>query len=753
MNAQAQDVQQEVAYINQETGQVLTREQVYAHKKDQLQKLYSFFAGMRDKWVQHRSSIGVEGRWRKANKLYHGDPAVDATSLEATLRDGPTNANRQASKAQAPRSKVVVNIVRPKVEQAVARMCEILFPVDDRNWGIRPTPLPELDSRLGNPAPTVDPTTGQPTGLTADEEAQAIMKAAKEASDHMQRSIDDSLTECDFNGECRKLIEDGVRLGTGIIMGPFPKRSSSKRWTHKEGVSKLEIQQKIAPASARLDPWDVFFDPACGNDHQRGRGVWIRRPNTTRKDLRALCGVPGFDEECIKEVLLSQPARVRVAEGRVSRDFINDDSYEMWTYHGEVEAEELVELSERISSDKHPDPLKDVSNAMLVMVNDRVVGALDSWIEDGSMPVDIWTWRKSDDSPYGHSLPEELEHQQGVVNAAWRQVMDNARNTLGGQIVMRQNGIIPANGVYELTPMKVWLAKDDVIDVTKSFATFEFSSHIDELLKIAQAAMAFSDLESGIPQLMGGEQGTTAPETLGGMVLLYNNANAVLRRRVKMYDDQVTRPHLGRYYDFKMANDPDDRIKGDFNVDARGSSTLVERDIQNQAMINLASITSNPRYAPWLKERDELKAILKAFKINPDDLLKTEQEFQKQQQEQQPQQDPRIVSAQAMFEAKKLDIADREKEREFEAQRNATDDGFRNRQLQYNSQREQAEFEIAQTDSSIKRDTALLRENNSMQISREANASRERLGTLKIETDRQIFNAEAQLRVQTGSGI
>lgn len=753
MNAQAQ----EVAYIDPATGDLLTQEQVSARKQQKLQELYTFFAGMRDRWIQHRIALGVENRWRKSSMLYHGDPGISAASLEETLKTGPAPSSPKS--AAAPRSRIVVNIVRPKVEQAVARMCEILFPVDDRNWGIRPTPMPELGERIGNKAPTVDPATGQPTGFTADVEADAIQQAAKEQAEHMQRSIDDSLVECDYNGECRKLIEDGVRLGTGCIMGPFPKRSRKKRWKSgiqpgaEKKVSVMEIQDKISPASSRLDPWNVYFDPACGDDHQRGRGVWIRRPNTTRKDLRALVGLPGFDSECIKHVLRTQPCRISTVEGRVQKNYFDDDSYEMWTYHGEVEAEELIELSERVSDDKDPDPLKDVSDAVIVMVNDYVIGGMDSWVEDGSIPVDVWTWRKGDDSPYGHGLPEELENQQSVVNTAWRQVMDNARNALGGQIVMHQSGIIPANGRYELTPMKVWLAKDDIVDVQKSFAVFQFDAHIDDLLKIAQAALNFSDLESGIPQLMGGEQGTATPETLGGMVLLYNNANAVLRRRVKMYDDQVTRPHLGRYYDFKMANDPDDRIKGDFDIDARGSSTLVERDIQNQAMMNLANIVQSPRYSPLLKEREELKAILKAFKINPDDLMKTEDQVQKDLQNQPPQQDPRIVSAEMNFKAKQLDISDREKQREYDAQRNQEDAQFRARQLEYNSRREQAEFEIAQTDSAVQRDTALLRENNALTISREANAARERLGTLKIETDRQIFNAEAQLRVKTGAGV
>jgi hypothetical protein len=612
-------------------------------------------------------------------------------------------------------------------------MCEILFPVDDRNWGLKPTPLPELATMVGNNTPTVNPMTGEPTGLTANDEAQAIMEAAKEACEGMERSIDDSLTECHFNGESRKGIEDGVRLGTMILYGPFPARQSSKVWLPQpDGTQVMMINELVVPASERLDPWDVFFDPSCGNDHQTGRGFFVRRM-VTRKQLRQLVGLPGYDAEAIREVLRSDPKRLRVAEGRIVRDMVREDAYEMWTYHGEIEPEEMEMLSSRTG-----DPLTDVEFGVLVIVNDKVIGAMDSWVPDKKLPVDVWCWRKRDDSPFGYGLPDELEHQQRVVNSAWRQVMDNGRVSLGGQIVIKKGMIIPQNGSYEITPNKIWLAKDDLDDVRAAMTTFEFASHLEELLAIANTAMQYADMETGMPQLMGGERGS-APETVGGMVMLYNNANSVLRQRVKLYDDNITKPHLERYYDWKMANDPDPAIKGDFEIDARGSTALVERDIQNQALLNLAAITNNPRYIPHLREREELKAILKAFKIDPEDQVA--QEMQAQAQQGAPE-DPRIAAAQIKAEVDMARLADVKEARQLQAQ-----------QVEYNKQREQAEYEIAMTEASLNRDMTLVKLDQDAQLTREELAARERLESLKIDNERQIFNAEAALRVRTGAGI
>ena len=727
-------------------GQMMTKEQFEDMKKSEIDKLHGYFTQMRDKWVQHRATSDVERRWRRNAQLYFGERTESTGEFENTLRNGPparkvTDGNR---------SRVVINIVRPKVDQAIARMCEILFPVDDRNWDIKPTPIPEVADMIGDERPTVDPQTGQPTGMTANEEAKVVVEAAKKAAEAMRNSIDDSLTECDYNGESRKIVENAIRLGSGVLYGPLPARQTSKIWLPQpDGTQALQYNENIVPASESLDPWDVWFDPACGNDHQRGRGFWMRR-NVTRKELRAVVGLPGYDTQAIREVLRSSPSRIRVAEGRVLRDIIQEDSYEMWTYHGEIEPDEMLTLTERAG-----DPIEDVTFGVLVMVNDKVIGAMPSWVADETLPIDVWCWRKADDSPYGYGLPDELEHQQRVVNSAWRQVMDNGRTSLGGQIVMKKGLIIPQNGSYEITPNKIWLAKDDLEDVRQAFSVFEFNSHLQELLAIAQAAMAFADTESSMPQIMGGEQGS-APETVGGMVMLYNNANAVLRQRVKLYDDNITRPHIGRYYDWKMANDPDPAIKGDYEVDARGSTALVERDIQNQALLNLANITNNPRYTPHLKEREELKAILKAFKVNPDELMKSEDEFAQDAQamaEQGAPQDPRIAVAQMNMQAKQMDIEARREAMQLETQLTQMDMENKQQNTAYQIERERAESEQAMIGRQFDREIALAKMEANGQLSREELARRERLELLKLDNARQLFNAEAAIKVRQGSGI
>jgi hypothetical protein len=63
-----------------------------------------------------------------------------------------------------------------------------------------------------------------------------------------------------------------------------------------------------------------------------------------------------------------------------------------------------------------------------------------------------------------------------------------------------------------------------------------------------------------------------------------------------MFDACITEPHIRRYYAWLMQYGEDPEEKGDFNIVARGSTALVERDIQSQEMIAVLQLCLNPSY-------------------------------------------------------------------------------------------------------------------------------------------------------------
>jgi hypothetical protein len=118
----------------------------------------------------------------------------------------------------------------------------------------------------------------------------------------------------------------------------------------------------------------------------------------------------------------------------------------------------------------------------------------------------------------------------------------------------------------------------------------------------------------------------------------------VLRRLARLFDDRVTEPHVRRYYEWLLQHGKDDE-KGDFVIDARGSSALVERDIQNQSVVQMGNIVLNPAFGidpkKWFGEYCKSQRLdPKAFQYSPEDQKRIEE-----QQANGPT-DPRVAVAQ-----------------------------------------------------------------------------------------------------------
>jgi hypothetical protein len=133
-----------------------------------------------------------------------------------------------------------------------------------------------------------------------------------------------------------------------------------------------------------------------------------------------------------------------------------------------------------------------------------------------------------------------------------------------------------------------------------------------------------------------------------------NNANVVLRRIVKNFDDHITVPLLTRFYDWNMAYSKKAAIKGDFTVDARGSTALLVRDMQNQALVQLGQYMGNPMVSMMVNWDEWFREMLKANHIDTSRILKTEEEIRAaiQQLQQNPPKPPQVQVAEINAQTK-----------------------------------------------------------------------------------------------------
>lgn len=727
----------------------ITPEEQAQRVADRLQRFGASLAKQRDEWVRARAATGVDKRWAEDLDQYHARDSANraAAQMMTSVEQGyPVTANG----AQATRSTVYISLTRQKTNAAESRLADILLPTDDRNWGIQPTPDHRLSAQMQDERPAIDPASGQPMTdrqgqpLRRRDIAAQIQDMARRRAEGMQNRIDDQLTECDYNGELRKMIHDAAVLGTGVVKGPIVTNRTRRAWRRYvdaagDATHMLEMVEERTPATYRVDPRRVFPDPACGEDIHNGKGLFECDLLTARQ-VRELAKQPGYVASQVARVLEEGPQKTTtIDDSRTRREQMDAerDNFEVWEYWGELDKEDLIAAGVDIDPD---DELASVSGCV-VLINSTVVKAFLNPLDTGDIPYDFFVWEKASDSVWGYGIPYLMRAQQRVLNAAWRQMMDNAGVSSGPQVIVNPAAITPADKRWEITGRKLWWAADEGVDVSKAFAVVQIDSRQGELANIIELAMKLADDETGVPQLVQGERGT-APDTVGGMQMLMNAANVVLRRLVKQFDDSVTRPHIRRYYDFNMLYAEDEDIKGDFNVDARGSSALIIRDIQNQAYLNLLAAATNPAFAPLIKQRKLFEAALKAQHIDPTEIVKTEDEIEREQaaaaKNPQPA-DPRIAAAQIKAQA---EVA--KAQSQAEADRVEMDT-----RMQLAQQDHAAKMAALQ----LEREVAMLRLAAERELSLEQIKAQLADTAIKERAKKELFAAEAHLKATTGQGI
>lgn len=608
-----------------------------------LESLARTLLAKRSEAIEHRAASGIEKHWREWQRAFDG---VDGTVGKDGMLDFATGeAWLPNLKNQQRRSKVIVNIIRGKCETAEGRFSEIQLPSDDRNWGLLNTKVPQSVSKPSVVAGLVSQPQQPPEDPMAQDpqvppkppvdQAKSIKDDLEKRRSGMEEEIDDQLSECGFNGESRKVIRSAVRFGTGILKGPNVIKTISRAWTRQTDESGttyvLQSAENLKPASKWVSNWDVYPDPNCGNEPKRGAYIW-ERDHILPREIKNLKGIPGYKEEQLAKVLQEAPKRttVDIDKGGTyqakTSSLTKGAPYERWEYYGDIDREDLEAMGCQCD-----EALGDTISACVVFINDVPVKAANNMLDTGELPYDFFQWVEIEDSPWGMGEPGKIIWQQRIITAAWREMMNNA-GASSGPIVIMGEGVEPEDGDWTLSGNKVWIDTTENGDVSKAFRQFQLTNNQAELEKIILLALKFTDLESGTPALAQGEKGSS-PETLGGMQMLMAAADTTRRNQVKHYDDHITRPHITRYYHWNMMYNDKEEIKGDFEVDARGTSVLLVRDQTAQSLMQILSLRADPEVNLQVDWGKTIRQLFQALHL---DVLKPAEEVEAERAKVQP---------------------------------------------------------------------------------------------------------------------
>jgi hypothetical protein len=606
----------------------------------------------RSEAIGGRAASGIEIEWQEDEEHYQG---IDDANRQYQNTWQMTQPKRWAETGQssgnAPtRSVVFLNITRPYVDAASARISDMLLPTDDRAWLLKPTPIPRLTvadvALLGGPE-------------KAREAIEATRQEAKIASEAMQGQIDDHLVESSFHGELRRVIEDSARIGSGVVKGPYPVRRSFKVAQRDDmGMVNRVTIDEIRPGSKRIDPWNLFPDPACGDSIHNGSYVWEREYLSTRQ-LKEMILMPGYDRDELVKAIKEGPSLTSARDATEATGKKAEDQFEMWVFHGNCDAEQLRELGVDFESEEDKLP------AMAVLVNDRLVKVTLSAIDSGEFPYDVLAWQYRPGMPWGMGISRQIRTVQRILNGSVRAMMDNAGLSAAPQIILG-DGLTPVDGKFNLYGGKMWRPEPDSPsgDARSAFSAFVVPSVQAEMMNIINFALKMAEDVTGMPSMLQGIRGD-APNTLGGMQMQNNNATSVLRRLAKRFDDYVTRPHIQRYFDWMMQYSDDDTIKGDFEIEVRASSALVERDAQQQFLMQMLQAATNPAYD--INPAKLAGELIKGQRLDPKSIQYTPEEKAAMQPQANPVEEAKAALIAAQIEEVKAKTATKNVEGMFSA--------------------------------------------------------------------------------------
>lgn len=604
---------------------------------------------LRDEAIKARSLDGCEKRMRIDEETF--DECIEETGTPARHTAVDYASGKVVTQSEPKKgSAVIVNVVRGRTEISAGRFAASALPTDDRNWSLENTPDPDLEDAMYDDRPAAEAVQGAEGMLTPDNQPARVSDIARHQKTEaekkmlaMQSRIDDQLAEANFNTECLKAIFNAAKLGTGIIKGPVVIKATKSKWSRTADNTGSTWEQKtveeLKPVAKSVSPWNVFPSPGAGDDQEKLSYIWESGEMAPR-ELRSLITAPGYIPENIKKVLDSPPHRTRVtvSEGQrvVERTkAILGGTYETWEYHGDVTKEALEVLGHEVGDDFQP------QTACVLFVNDIPIKAALYPADNMGLIYHFWQWSKVSGSLFGQGIPRAGRWVQLVITSAWRAMMDNARNTAGGHLVVSGESIRP---IEEMGGITVWQADRDV-DVRSVMAFHGLHSNQNSYQQIIELALRFFDLETTTPTAFQGDK-VTMPETLGATNILVDAGNVAIENRVTWWDKQITEPLLRKFYDYNMM-DPDcpDSAKGEYHVLAKGAKSLSNKELQAKMVQEVLMLKQDPDFKyryDWKKAVDQ---ILRARKLDierPESEVRADEEKAAQQQG---PSDPRLEAA------------------------------------------------------------------------------------------------------------
>lgn len=579
--------------------QVMMGEQPAEQGEDEVRKydpLGSMLSSRFDTWRTAREPIVAE--WLSDLRAYNGQYDQDMVFAKG-------------------RSKVFVRLTRMKTDAAYARIVDIEFGQSEPNWAVDPTPKPTLsDEQFRQVITEMSSVLGRVP--EEDEFDKAVMQEASAASEKMTSAIEDQLAEGGYEREMKTALRELVIFGTACMQGPTIKIQRQKKWVKGEAW-KQEENEVLSPKFQSVSILDLFPDPyAVDTDDCVGM---FQRHVLTRDQFRALGDRPQFKVDVIAEVIRESPdgnhqplSHETAIYQTGTQGTSTSNRFDILEYWGMVSGLDLASCGCEVE-DEDAEYQCNVwsSGGRVIRVAMDVPKVSEVFHFGRYKPVPHQFW--------GEGVPREMRDSQTTVNSGVRALLDNLGITALPIIelnlsLLHESQLTTAT---ELFAGKIFL-RDGGDPSAPLIRTYNIDNHTSDLVNVIELFRRFADEETSLPSYTHGEQTQSLNKTAGGMSMLMGAANVVLKAVIKNIDD-MTESFISAMFAWNMRWNPDDSIKGDMKIIARGSSALMAKEIQSQRLLQFAQMTANPIDINLVDRREVLKQIAASMEIDAEKII------------------------------------------------------------------------------------------------------------------------------------
>lgn len=566
-------------------------------------------------------------------------------------------------------SKVYPKLTRSKVNIVLSRLHEMLFPENDKNFEIKPTPEPKVAPEIAkkiiegllqqklietqmlmqqkqtgtmpSQPPIVKP-------LSVEDVRLAIKAFTDATCENMSSVIDDQLFEMDYPEETKKVLKSGLLYGTGIMKGPMINKRTKHKWQPNEMGDYVEAKEtEDVPYFEAIRIWDWYPDMTI-TELSMIEGSFERHL-MSKHDIRELIDREDYYGDIIKKFLTEHPngnyvpknweIQLQIIEMEAgarytatTTSYVNTEDtsratnrqigkkYEVLEYWGYIDGSDLEACGVEV-----PDPTLEYA-ANVWMIGKTIISAR---LFDGALNrYKVFYYEKDETSLYGEGLARVMRHSQIAVASSARMVLDNGACVSGPQVEVNWSLLTPGQDMSSFYPRKIWYREGRGVEAQyPAIRNLSFESHIPELIEISKFFMEFADVETTLPTWLAGQMvnNETAQAASGRMATITISIKDIVKNF-----DMFTEHIIQDLYAWNMEFNPRQDIKGDYSVKPRGVSSLIMKEIRMQA-INQFVATLAPEDLVYIPRRELLNERLKVHDININ--LKTEEEAQKLREE------------------------------------------------------------------------------------------------------------------------